>query len=127
MIVFLGFTFKDPLMQQINFPNVYTSGATGDGYVLINQGPCFLHWASADNLVGSLRFVQFFDGYTLPSNNAVPVTQLRVNTATQGILLLAPLKLLLKNGLYVASSTSSGKLTVGAPTDLSLTILWSPA
>ena len=111
--------------MSIQSTNVYTSPATGDGYASVHTGACRLLGFVAENQTGGTVYVQIHDGYVKPANDSVPVMSIKLAANAQAVLILDPtMSISLATGLEVCSSSTGKKLTVGAPTDLFLTVLW---
>lgn len=109
----------------IDSPNVYTSPATGDGYTVVHTGACHLLGLVVENQTGSTLWCQVHDGYATPANDSVPVVSLRLTANAQQIVLLQPHQAInLATGMTICSSSTGKKLTLGAPTDLFLSVIW---
>lgn len=113
------------MYNSITSPNVYTSPATGDGYAVVHAGATRLVGLIATNQTGSTVYVQVHDNDETPDNGDVPVLSLKLTANAQTVLMLPHTHAVaLTSGLVVCSSSTDKTLTVGAPTDLFLTVLW---
>jgi len=110
------------------FPSVYHSPSTKDGYVTVT-GDGYQNYGSffgviVENTNASTRYLQVFDGYTVPNNGTVPIMSIKLTTNTQQIIFLPTgLPLQFFNGLTLVSSSTGPTLTK-AGLDFFLTVFY---